>query len=190
MVKFKPKIIAACKLVVCIIFFAGFMQTGAVFQTSNGKVSFRSEAPMELIKASSTDLVGVIDNEKRTFGFVINVRSFDGFNSALQKQHFHENYMESDKYPTAKFTGKIIEDQDLTIDGVYEVRAKGKFVIHGVTQERIIKCKLTVSNHKITIKSNFTLLLSDYNIPIPRVVYQKLANEIKVEVNAMLVETS
>ena len=94
--------------------------------------------------------------------------------------------MESDKYPTARFNGKIIEDQDLTIDGVYEVRAKGNFMIHGVTQERIIKCKLTVSNHKILVTSNFALLLSDYDIPIPRVVYQKLANEVKVEVNATL----
>ena len=190
MVKFKPKIIVTAIFFLCLFFYTGFSQTGAVFQTNTGKVSFRSEAPMELIKASSSDLVGVIDNEKRTFGFVINVRSFEGFNSTLQKQHFHENYMESDKYPSAKFSGKIIEDQDLTVDGVYEVRAKGKFIIHGVTQERIIKCKLTVNNHKIEIKSNFTLLLSDYNIPIPRVVYQKLANEIKVEVDATLVEAS
>ena len=190
MVKFEPKITVAIKLFASVFFFAGFTQPDAVFQTTTGKVSFRSEAPMELINASSSDLIGNIDNEKRIFGFGINIRSFTGFNSSLQKQHFHENYMESDKYPNAKFSGKIIEDQDLTIDGVYEVRAKGKFNIHGVTQERIIKCKLTVSNHKIVLTSNFTLLLSDYNIPIPRVVYQKLANEIKVEVNATLVETS
>ena len=186
MVKFKPVIITTFSLVTCIFSLAGFTQTGAVFQTSNGKISFRSDAPLELIRASSTDLVGIIDNEKRTFGFVINIRSFDGFNTALQKQHFHENYMESDKYPTARFNGKIIEDQDLTADGVYEVRAKGNFTIHGVTHERIIKSKLTVSNHKILVTSNFTLLLSDYDIPIPRVVYQKLANEIKVEVTATL----
>jgi len=186
MVKFKPGITTTFSILTCIFFFAGFTQTAAVFQTSNGKVSFRSDAPLELIRASSSDLVGIIDNEKRTFGFVINIRSFEGFNTALQKQHFHENYMESDKYPTARFNGKIIEDRDLTVDGVYEVRAKGNFTIHGVTQERIIKSKLTVSNHKILVTSNFTLLLSDYNIPIPRVVYQKLANEIKVEVNATL----
>ena len=36
----------------------------------------------------------------------------------------------------------------------------------------------------ITVSSEFTVLLSEHNIPIPKVVYQKLADEIKVEVNA------
>ena len=38
-----------------------------------------------------------------------------------------------------------------------------------------------MKNNIIEVKSNFTVLLSDHNIPIPIVVYKKLANEIKVE---------
>ncbi|HRI20358.1 MAG TPA: YceI family protein [Panacibacter sp.] len=186
MVRFKPKITTTGILIAAIFFFTGFNEPSSLYQTNNGTVSFRSEAPLELIKASSSDLIGVIDNEKRVFAFEISVRSFQGFNTALQKQHFHENYMETDKYAEAYFKGRIIEDQDLEIDGTYEIRAKGKLTIHNVTQERIIRSTVTVSNKKLTLKSNFTVLLSDYNIPIPRVVYQKLANEIKVEVNATL----
>ena len=36
------------------------------------------------------------------------------------------------------------------------------------------------------IKANFTVLLADHNIPIPKVVHEKLASEIKVEVNGEL----
>ena len=84
------------------------------------------------------------------------------------------------------FKGKIIEDQDLTVDGTYELRAKGELTIHGVSQERIIKSDVTVHNKIITLKSSFSVLLSDHNIPIPKVVYQKLANEIKVDIKATL----
>jgi hypothetical protein len=127
-----------------------------------------------------------MDIDKKIFSFSIPMRSFQGFNSPLQKEHFNENYVESDKFSQASFKGKIIEDQDLTTDGTYELRAKGILTIHGISQERIIKSEVTVNNKLITLKSSFSVLLSDHNIPIPKVVYQKLANEIKVDVNATL----
>ncbi|MFN5134523.1 MAG: YceI family protein, partial [Chitinophagaceae bacterium] len=60
--------------------------------------------------------------------------------------------------------------------------------IHGVAQERIIKSDVEVRNGVMKIKSKFTVLLSDHNIPIPRVVKEKLANEIKVEIMAELIQ--
>ena len=172
-------------LVILVFVLTGFTQT-SIYQTVNGTIAFRSEAPLELINASSDQLIGAIDIDKKNFTFKILMRSFQGFNSPLQKEHFNENYVESDKFPDASFKGKIIEDQDLTVNGTYELRAKGVLTIHGVSQERIIKSYVTVNNNIITLKSSFSVLLSDHNIPIPKVVYQKLANEIKVDVNATL----
>ena len=172
-------------LVMLVFVLTGFTQT-SIYQTVNGAIDFRSEAPLELINASSDQLIGAIDIDKKNFTFKILMRSFQGFNSPLQKEHFNENYVESDKFPDASFKGKIIEDQDLTVNGTYELRAKGVLTIHGVSQERIIKSYVTVNNNIITLKSSFSVLLSDHNIPIPKVVYQKLANEIKVDVNATL----
>ena len=114
------------------------------------------------------------------------METFDGFNSSLQKEHFNENYIESHKFPEASFSGKIIEDVDLTKDGTYAVRAKGNFTIHGVSQERIIKSDVTVKNGKINIQSAFSVLLEDHNIPIPKVVKDKLSSEINVQVNCQL----
>lgn len=152
-----------------------------IYTVDHGVISFRSEAPLELIRASSNQLIGFLDNSKKTFSFRIAMRSFQGFNSPLQKEHFNENYLESDKFPDASFKGKIIEDVDLSKDGTYQLRAKGNLTIHGVTKERIIKSDVTVKNNVIDITSYFTVLLNEHNIPIPIVVYKKLANEIKVE---------
>jgi YceI-like domain len=174
-------------LVILVTVASGFkQQPPQLYQTTSGKISFRSDAPLEVIRASSGDLIGLLDIGKKNFAFKIDIHSFQGFNSPLQKEHFNENYMESDKYPTASFNGKIIEDVDLSVDGTYEVRAKGTLTIHNVPQERIIKSDVTVKKNVITINSDFTVLLSEHNIPIPKVVNQKLANEIKVEVNTIL----
>jgi YceI-like domain len=156
------------------------------YKVSNGSIAFRSDAPLELIKAQSNELKGLVVPEKKQFAFIIAVKTFKGFNSPLQQEHFNENYLESKKYPTASFEGKIIEDVDFSKDGTYEVRSKGNLFIHGVTQERIIKSVLTVKNKNISILSSFTVLLADHNIPIPKVVHEKLASEIKVEVKADL----
>lgn len=162
-----------------------FSQTTApVFIVKKSTISFHSNTKLELIKASSTNLKGIIDAAKRTFAFSVAMKSFDGFNNPLQKEHFNENYLESDKYPNASFSGHIIEEDDFTKDGTYNIRAKGKFSIHGVEQERILQGDLVVKNGVIKLICSFTVFLSEHDIKIPRIVHEKLASEINVVVAA------
>lgn len=157
-----------------------------LYKCENGKVSFKSDAPLELIQAKSKKLRGLIDPEKQTFAWTVEVKSFEGFNSPLQREHFNENYMESKSYPKASFTGKIIEDVDFQKNGTYSIRAKGKLTIHGMEQERIIKGEMEINGDKIRVQSSFTVPLSDHNITIPKIVYQKIAEVIEVTVDAEL----
>jgi polyisoprenoid-binding protein YceI len=159
-----------------------------IYTIKKNLISFHSNTKTELIKASSTQLKGAIDAGKRTFAFTVIVKTFDGFNSPLQKEHFDENYLESDRYPTASFSGHIIEEDDFTKDGTYNIRAKGKFIIHGVEQERILQGDLVVKNGIIKLNCIFTVLLAEHDIKIPRIVHEKLASEIKVVVSAEFIK--
>ena len=174
-------------ILLLISFSSLFAQKGKIFSTTTGTINFKSDAPFEMIKASSKEMAGLLDVDKKTYAFKVKIQSFQGFNSDLQKVHFNENYMQSNLYPDASFSGKIIEDIDFNKDGQYSVRAKGKLLVHGVSQERIIKTDLIIKQGKIFAKSAFTVLLADHAIPIPKVVKDKLANEIKVDVSAQLV---
>lgn len=156
-------------------------QPVSIFELNDGQVGFTSDAPLELIEAKSTALRGLIDAGKRTFAFSIPITSFKGFNGPLQRVHFNENYMESGQFSDATFLGKIIEPVDFSKDGEYIIRAKGKLTIHGVERERIIKSTVTVANGELNIRSSFTVLLREHDIEIPRIVFQKIAEEIKVE---------
>jgi polyisoprenoid-binding protein YceI len=155
-----------------------------IYKALAGNINISSDAPLEIIKASSQELKGVIDIDKRTFAFLINNRSIKGFNSPLQQEHFYENYIEAKKYPISTFEGKIIEQIDFAKNGEYIVRAKGILTIHGVAQERIIKSSLRVSDNILYVKSRFTVLLSEHNITIPKIVYQKIAEEITIDMDA------
>jgi len=154
-----------------------------VYRGNNGHVSFISDAPLEIIAAESNELRGIVDPENYSFAFQLEVSSLKGFNSTLQQEHFYENYVESEKFPVATFTGKIIERVDFTKPGIQNIRAKGIFKIHGIGQERIIPCTIEANKDGFHVSATFIVPLTDHNILIPKVVYQKIAEEIRVTVN-------
>lgn len=175
-----------CFILLLFIASIGSMAQSIKYSCANGVVKFKSEAPLEIIEAQSNNLQGLIETESKTFAFTILIRTFEGFNSPLQREHFNENYLESEIFPAATFKGKIIEEVDFDNDGIYTVRAKGLFEIHGVKQERIIKVTISIKNGTIKSSAKFTISLADFNISIPKIVNQKLASVVSVSIDASL----
>ena len=157
-----------------------------IYLIESGKIDFRSDAPLELIAAGNTQFTGAIDFDKQTFFLQVLNKGFTGFNSPLQQEHFHENYMESNRFPKSTFQGKLIEVVRPSENGSYTIRAKGKLTIHGISQERIIKATLKVQNGVIQLESDFSVLLEEHAIAIPKIVKQKIAEEIFIHVQARL----
>lgn len=158
-----------------------------IYESGNGNVRFESKATLEKIVATSDDLRGMIDPANNTFRFAVRLDSFHGFNSNIQKMHYNDNYVESDQYPNAVFSGKIIEEVNFDKPGTQLVRAKGNFSLHGITLTKIIPSKITISpSGQIEVESDFGLNLTEYRIKIPRLVHKKVAQEIKIHVDILL----
>lgn len=154
-----------------------------LWEASQGYVHIQSDAPLEIIKAESKALIGVIDPMNKTFAFSVRISSFQGFNSQIQRTHFLENYMEEKKFPTATFEGKFIEDIPFESPGTYSVRAKGYLTIHGITRERIIRGDLIIAENRAEVHASFFVPVSDHGISIPKIVNQKIAEEIAVNID-------
>lgn len=150
--------------------------------TGGGRVAFVSRAPLELIEAASRSLRGALQPASRSFAFTLPVNSFEGFNSDIQRTHFLENYMEQKKYPSATFSGKIIEDVPFSTIGTYTVRAKGNLTIHGIARERIIRGTLVITEKEVVVTADFPVPLSDHGITIPKIVSQKISEDVAVTV--------
>jgi hypothetical protein len=178
-----PALGLRCIVVVCFATLLGHSHAqDNIYRTNNGTIHFRSDAPLELITATSKKLEGVIDAKALTFAFNVPIVSFEGFNNGLQRQHFYENYMETNKHPDATFSGKFIEHVNLTVPGTYIVRAKGQLTIHGKTRERIIKTEIISTGVTLRTKASFMVPLVDHQIEVPKIVNQKIAQEIQVTV--------
>lgn len=145
------------------------------------KTTIFSEAPLENIEATSNTGVAVLNTETGEVQFNIPIRSFN-FRKRLMQEHFNENYMESDKYPHAKFKGKIRESIDFSVNGTYQVTTVGELEVHGVKKQRSIGGTLTVNGNSISIQSQFDTKVADHDIKIPQLVFRNIAETIRVTV--------
>jgi polyisoprenoid-binding protein YceI len=153
-----------------------------LYKATEGDISFFSKTPMENIDAVNKDVKALINTAKGEVAFIVANISFH-FKKPLMEEHFNENYMESDKYKTSVFKGKIIGNVDYTIDGEYPVKVKGVLNMHGVEKEREIDGFITVKDGRFNVESEFNVVLKDHKIKIPKLVIKNIAKSVKVSVN-------
>ncbi|MEO6722523.1 MAG: YceI family protein [Ferruginibacter sp.] len=152
--------------------------------TKNGTISFFSKTPLENISADNNQTVSVLNTQNGEFNFSLLVRNFH-FKKALMEEHFNENYMESDKLPKAAFKGNIADPAkvNFTQDGTYNITVTGDLTIHGVTHKISAPGTITVKGGVIAANSKFIVKPEDYNISIPKIVRENIAETIEVTVS-------
>ena len=176
----KLKSIAIIIIAVFISSFTHKNESGK-FMAKNGKITFFSHTNMEDIEAENNKVSSILDSKTGKLAIELLVKSFH-FKKALMEEHFNENYMESDKYPKAKFDGKIdnINDVDFSKNGTYNITISGNLTIKDKTNKVNTKGTLKVDGSKLKGNTVFKILLSDYNVSIPAMVKEKISNEIEI----------
>lgn len=147
-------------------------QSNQRYVIESSKIEFYSYAPLEDISAINTSSVGVIDIDNGEFLIKIPMPSFEFTNKLMQK-HFNDSYLETDKYPESIFRGKIEENI-----------ATGTLSMHGITNDISIPLSITYKEDSIIIDTEFKVILNDYKIKIPRLLFQNIAEEIEIKVNS------
>ncbi len=150
------------------------------YKSVSSSVHFFSDAPMEDIEATNLDGQSAIDLSTGEIVFSIPIKSFE-FEKSLMQEHFNENYLESDKYPTATFQGKVT-GFNKDAGGWQKAKAKGSMDIHGVKNELSIEGEVRIEEGSIEVKSKFPIALKDYKIKIPKVVFYNIAEVVEVTI--------
>lgn len=153
--------------------------------TRNAEVSFFSATPVENIDATNQQVSSILNLDNGQFAFLVPIKAFQ-FEKALMQEHFNENYMESGKFPTAKFTGEIVDYKkiDLSKDAKFTMVFAGTMTMHGVSQEIKQEVMITVKGSKLSLKSDFNVLASDYGVEIPAAKADNISNSLAVKVSA------
>jgi polyisoprenoid-binding protein YceI len=149
------------------------------------KMSIFSSTPVEDIRAASLKGAAVLVAKTGELVAQLPIKSLE-FDRKLMQEHFNENYMESDKYPLARFKGTIDPGVDVTKDGEYNVTVNGILSVHGVDKQRSITGKIIVKDGTLQIQTTFKVTCADHKIKIPTLIITKVAEVIEVKVDGKL----
>lgn len=179
------------------VFLGNGLYAQKYWDCSKGTISFFSKTPVEDIEAVSKAAGAIINTENGVIAFKVPIKTFK-FQNSLMEEHFHENYMETDKevkngdkveYPNKDglFQGKMEPVVDFSKPGMHQVKAKGKLKIHGVEVEREFSGTLEVkADNTAQLKSSMEVPLADHKIERPQMVLMKIADRIKVDADFIL----
>ncbi len=157
-----------------------FLSIAQKYTSDKSSVKFFSHATIEDITAVNAESSSIFNEATGEVVYAIPIKEFV-FDKPLMKDHFNDKYMESEKFPKATFQGKISGYQP-TVTGQQNATAVGKLTIHGVTQDVQIPGTMESLNGVLTMKSKFMIKLVDYNIEIPKLLWQKIAEQVEVTV--------
>jgi len=156
------------------------------YSVEKSSIVFFSDAIVEDITATNTKSKALIAVSTGEVAFEVPIKDFE-FEKDLMKQHFNEKYMDTEKYPKAQFSGKLIGFDKSKIGILQVVTADGKLIIHGVTKPVKISGTIELSDEKkLTMKATFMVKLADYKIKIPQIVFQNIAEEVEVKVEFLM----
>ena len=155
-----------------------------VYLTRTGHITFFSTTPIENIEADNNQVSSSLNTATGSLAFKVSMKSFI-FAKAKMQEDFNADYLETDKFPDAKFVGKITNPTAVNFgkDGSYTGNISGTLTIHGVEKAVTSTAAFTVKGTVINAKSTIKVKLSDYKISGPSIANNKVAESIEVKID-------
>jgi polyisoprenoid-binding protein YceI len=162
-----------------------------VEKSTDNMVKFVSDAPIEDFEGVTSSIDGYLFwegedllNQSELY-FEVDLNTVDT-GIGLRNRHMRENYLHTDKHPKTHFTAKLIKAEK-TNENEYNIEAEGKFFVHGVEKQKVIKGQLRkIDNEKYKVSANFIVALSDYNIEVPSIMFYKIDENMDLTVEFYL----
>lgn len=165
----------------------GFAAEYQVDTSQKNQIKFISDAPLENFAGVTNKIDGYLFFEgdhllqNSELYFEVDLNSLDT-GIGLRNTHMRENYLETDQFPFAHFTGKLIKAEKISED-TYQAVTQGKMFIHGVEKEISVDGILIRQDDGFRIQAKFVTPLSDYKIKVPKIMFFKIDENIQVEVD-------
>jgi polyisoprenoid-binding protein YceI len=120
--------------------------------------------------------------EVGSVSLVIDASSYNS-NIGLRDQDVQEHYLEVQQYPVIRFNSTGIQkiERPQSPEDLWQITVRGRLELHGVQREVIVPVRLLYQTNKITAEGNFELVLEDFNIRVPTLLFLKAGNQVDVE---------
>ena len=155
--------------------------------TTSATINFDATTSLDkLPKADNKTVVASLDTKTGNVAFESVIKSFTFSNPKIQEHFNGDKWMDSDKFPTATFTGKItnLTAVNFKKDGTYSANVSGDLTMHGITKPVATVASVTVSGKTISTTTDFSVKLADYGVNGGAIAAGKVATEPKITVVA------
>jgi polyisoprenoid-binding protein YceI len=174
-------------------------QTFQVDLSRENRVTFLSNAPLEdfrgvthrvdgFVYLDGEGLQGDTDLDASRFHFEVDLASLDT-GIGLRNRHMRDRFLETDRFPFATFTGRVLSLESLA-GGGFRATAAGDLSIHGVTRRREIECGVNQEGgsparpaRDLRVRCSFTVPLGDHDIPMSRLLCMRISEDVELELD-------
>jgi polyisoprenoid-binding protein YceI len=120
--------------------------------------------------------------EVGSVSLVIDTASYNS-NIGLRDQDVQEYYLEAQQYPVIRFDSTGIQkiERPRSPKDLWQITVRGRLEIHGVQREVLVPLRLLYQTNKIIAQGNLRLVLEDFNIKIPTLLFLKAGNQVDVD---------
>jgi len=170
-------------LIIALIFCTSKITCQQLYTNKGQTIFDGSKESFEPIKAVNNNSVSLIDMNNGRIAALIYIKDFE-FRLGLMQEHFNENYMYSSKFPKSTFEGVIQNfNYDKLENNYTNLIIEGEIEIKGVKKNISTVAIIKKTVEGIDLNTNFNIKLSDYDIKIPRLVFKKIDENVKVSLN-------
>ncbi|WP_353148773.1 YceI family protein [Chryseobacterium sp.] len=159
------------------------------YSSKTGKVTFEASVPLfEDIYARDDNNVVVLNTDNGEMASVSSVKNFH-FKTKLMEEHFNESYAETAKYPKTTFKGKIANFDIAKLTATpQKYTIQGTLNFHGADKAITSATTVYTRDGKIYMQGGFVAKPADYKVTIPKMVTKKIAENVNVEYNYILIK--
>ncbi|MDT8322529.1 MAG: YceI family protein [Bacteroidota bacterium] len=148
-----------------------------VDKQAKNQVKFISDAPVEDFEGVTDNIDGYLSHgagglkDDSKLYFEVDLRTLDT-GIGLRNRHMREDYLHTNKYPYAKFSGRITQVEKN--GGAQKVTVRGSMDIHGVKKPMQVTGTLHDDASSLRIQTEFEVKLTDHGIEVPQFMFLKI----------------
>ena len=155
-----------------------FLLFGQTFEVSKAsKITYYGSHYAHDWQGHSTGISGRIiydadDQTANSCSLRVNLATFDSGNSNRDSNML--TYLNAFQYPDVMFVSN-----EISMEGM-NASIKGQLTFHGITKDLNLTANISLTNG-FNAEGSFIILLSDYEVERPALLFKKIANEMKLK---------
>lgn len=167
------------------ILFSNSFINAQTYVVDHGTAFFKAKVSINSYKGTSDQLNGFINFETGEVEFSISGKSIKTSNKKRDK-HMYE-IINVEEHSMVSFKGNLIDFYDESLKEKQTLKVKGHFTFVGATQELELEIDLSPELIGLRLHTNWTLLITDYNLERPSKAFMTVKDEHQMGVDALLV---